>query len=320
MVPARAFTSDNWNQSWPFLAVSAFAYLIILLTPDKDPSLLIYAAALLLLLITTAVWVPWRRFNRRWELTVPLAYVGFVILLSYASGEHFLAAPGPAVLFTLPLMWTAMWGDRFDMAVVLAAIVAASLAFVISMTGPSSLAEAGLGALEPVVITLVGFIVQDLVGQVRQAALRDPLTGLANRNLLDDVLRRQLARSRREGSPLSVLMLDLDHFKAYNDAHGHQRGDEYLRTVTSSWHQELRESDLLARWGGEEFLCVLPDCDVHTACKIGERLRLVMPSGQSVSGGIAELGNGETAEALIHRADKALYQAKEEGRDRISIG
>jgi diguanylate cyclase (GGDEF)-like protein len=153
--------------------------------------------------------------------------------------------------------------------------------------------------------------------QVRELARRDELTGLANRRAWTDELPRVLEQARQSGRPVSVCMVDLDHFKTFNDTRGHQAGDRLLKEAAAAWLGRLRDSDILARYGGEEFIVLLPSSDVPEACAIMERLRLVTPAGQTFSCGIASWNEDETSEELIARADAALYEAKNTGRDRI---
>jgi diguanylate cyclase (GGDEF)-like protein len=155
----------------------------------------------------------------------------------------------------------------------------------------------------------------DLLARLEEVARTDDLTGLLNRRGWEEELPRELARSRRNGAPLCVAMLDLDFFKNYNDQGGHQAGDRLLKQSASAWDRELRESDTLARYGGEEFSVALPGCRLENAKDIVERLRAAMPGDQTVSAGVVCWNGRETAEELVGRADAALYEAKRMGRD-----
>ena len=157
----------------------------------------------------------------------------------------------------------------------------------------------------------------DLLARLEEVARTDDLTGLLNRRAWEEQLPRELARARRHGDPLCVAMLDLDYFKNYNDERGHQAGDRLLKQSAAAWGNELRASDTLARYGGEEFTVALPGCTLVNAKDIVERLRAAMPSGQTVSAGVACWNGRETAEELVGRADAALYEAKRSGRDRL---
>ncbi|CAB4914292.1 unannotated protein [freshwater metagenome] len=154
---------------------------------------------------------------------------------------------------------------------------------------------------------------------LRATSLTDALTGLANRRAWDDGLDRELARARRVGTPLCVAVLDIDHFKAMNDTHGHGAGDRFLRRATTAWRTVLRASDLLARIGGEEFAVALPDCDLPSAGGVGDRFRALTPDDQTCSVGVAQWDGTESADAILRRADVALYAAKRGGRDRTEL-
>ena len=112
-------------------------------------------------------------------------------------------------------------------------------------------------------------------------------------------------------------MLDLDHFKAYNDEHGHPAGDLLLQDVTRAWSRELRGTDVLARFGGEEFVVVLRDCTIKDAAAVLDKLRRATPADQTVSIGIAQWDGAEGQQALVKRVDEALYTAKSSGRNRL---
>lgn len=182
-----------------------------------------------------------------------------------------------------------------------------------------------LQAVPERVVTLLGlFAAQaatvieraDLLARLEGLARTDALTGAANRRALADALAVAVADAHRTDRPLSVVMLDLDHFKHYNDGHGHQAGDQLLRTVADAWMHELRPGDLLARYGGEEFLAVLQSCDAPGARIVADRLRAVVPGPQTASAGTATWDGEESVESLVGRADAALYRAKRAGRDR----
>jgi len=159
----------------------------------------------------------------------------------------------------------------------------------------------------------------DLLAQLRATARTDPLTGLPNRRVWDEDLARELARARRHGGSLCLALLDLDRFKAFNDDHGHQAGDELLAAAATAWRPELRATDTLARYGGEEFAVLLPHSDATSARAVVERLLAAVPFGQTASAGIAVWDGVERAEQLLARADAALYRAKNAGRARAQV-
>ena len=157
-----------------------------------------------------------------------------------------------------------------------------------------------------------------LLAQTQAMARTDPLTGLANRRAWDEELRRELARAQRTKRPVCVAMIDLDHFKAFNDERGHLAGDELLREAATTWRLVLRLGDLIARYGGEEFALLLPDCGIGDAANVIERLRASTPLGQTCSAGVAAWDGSESPGELIARVDAALYEAKRAGRDRLA--
>jgi diguanylate cyclase (GGDEF)-like protein len=157
----------------------------------------------------------------------------------------------------------------------------------------------------------------ELLGRLEVAARTDDLTGLLNRRAWDEELGRELSRADRDAAPLCVAILDLDKFKLYNDTHGHQAGDRFLKQMAGAWSQTLRAGDIIARYGGEEFAVALPGTDLDQAQQMLQRLRECLPGGQSCSAGVCRWDGAESAESLTSRADTALYAAKDAGRDRI---
>jgi len=160
---------------------------------------------------------------------------------------------------------------------------------------------------------------------MRSVALTDELTGLPNRRALDTELPREVARADRHHRPLCVVLMDIDHFKVFNDARGHPRGDILLKELAAVWRGQLRLTDFVARsmvigrYGGDEFVAILPDCDREGAHAVVDRLLALVPAEQTCSAGIAEWDGSETAAELLDRADTALYEAKRTGRDRAVV-
>jgi diguanylate cyclase (GGDEF)-like protein/PAS domain S-box-containing protein len=160
---------------------------------------------------------------------------------------------------------------------------------------------------------------EELLSREQAMARTDQLTGLPNRRSWDEELRRELARAKRAGHAVTIAFLDLDHFKAYNDEHGHPAGDALLREAADAWRLSIRMTDVVARVGGEEFGILFPHCPPGNAPDLLERLRAATPGGQTCSAGIAVWDGQESAEELMRRADVALYEAKETGRDRSVV-
>ncbi len=189
------------------------------------------------------------------------------------------------------------------------------------------------GRLEAVVQTLRD-VTEEKAAQIalEQLATRDGLTGLANRRCFDDTLKQEWARALRQQQPLSLLMVDVDNFKAYNDANGHVGGDECLKRIATAVASEMRATDLVARYGGEEFAVILPNESLKGAAIVAERIRcrverLRVPNGLIVGQHVTVSIGAATAIAahdtqpsqLITTADAALYRAKHMGRNRISM-
>jgi two-component system cell cycle response regulator len=163
--------------------------------------------------------------------------------------------------------------------------------------------------------------------ELEQRALQDPLTGLANRFAINQAMERELARSTRKGTPLSVVLFDIDNFKRINDGYGHAVGDDVLTGTAVRCRGEVRAYDVLGRHGGEEFLLVAPDCGIRAAVTLAERMRNALCSSRIHSGslkipitasfGAASTEQGhETVQRLLVAADEALYRAKRAGRNR----
>jgi two-component system cell cycle response regulator len=165
---------------------------------------------------------------------------------------------------------------------------------------------------------------------LRQQATHDTLTGVGSRAMILDVLQRELTRSQRQGHPLAVIMADLDHFKKINDTYGHLAGDSVLRQTAQRLRAVLRLYDTVGRYGGEEFLIVLPDCGAGIAAALAERLRTCVAAEPvtdgdhaihvTVSLGLAACNGEMPPEELLRIADKALYDAKRAGRNRVAGG
>jgi len=208
------------------------------------------------------------------------------------------------------------------------------------LTGADSIALPTPAQAQYVVVSIVACVVlttllvllasQHLQKEVNALARQDPLTKACNRMALDEIVRMEWPRGARHHDPISCLLLDIDHFKRFNDQHGHLAGDAMLRAVSDVARAQLRAEDVWARYGGEEFVALLPQTDIRQACVIAQRLRRGVaeasikgangPLGVTVSIGAAECNPASrTWQQLVAMADQALYLAKRRGRDRVEI-
>ena len=171
-------------------------------------------------------------------------------------------------------------------------------------------------------ISQVLLATERLRGELEHAASHDSLTDAFTRRYMKDALQRELARCLRHNRHLSVLLLDIDHFKKVNDTLGHQEGDRVLTDLVSNIKALLRGADLLGRFGGEEFVVLLPETTIDVGQMVAERVRAAMSSwgGPTVSIGVtASIVVGDTVDALLARADTAMYRAKTKGRNRVEV-
>jgi diguanylate cyclase (GGDEF)-like protein/PAS domain S-box-containing protein len=165
-----------------------------------------------------------------------------------------------------------------------------------------------------------------LEARLRYQASHDSLTGLVNRNYFEELLRQEFARAKRSETPFSVVMMDIDHFKKVNDHFGHLTGDQVLRRFAESQQARTRTSDILARWGGEEFALLLPETDLAGGASLAEAVRARVaetpmpgPGRITVSLAVTAHRDGESVHELLKRLDEALYAAKDSGRNRVVV-
>jgi diguanylate cyclase (GGDEF)-like protein len=181
---------------------------------------------------------------------------------------------------------------------------------------------------EQLSLALANLLMQETL---RNQSLRDALTGLFNRRYLDDALAREIGRARRNTIPLSVIMIDLDYFKRFNDTNGHEGGDALLAEFGQTLSRVVRGEDIACRFGGEEFAVILPGADLAAAIQRAEELRTAVTRmsvklrGATLAPVTASLGvaslhdHGKTGPDLLKAADEALYEAKKEGRNRVAM-
>ena len=303
-----------------------------------------FDVAVLAVLTRTAAW-PGRRSRSSWWLTASAAAVvtghAAAVALAVAGarppgwfvGFHVLATafialaavdPSAGALGRRPVLpVTASTHVRLPVltgAALLppAAIVAGELGLL-----PRHALELTVGSLLVLVLVLLRVwtllaLVRDQAEVVARLADTDPLTGLPNRRCWDAEVARCFAAAHLGGGPVTVAIVDLDHFKAYNDARGHDGGDTLLRDAATAWTRALPDA-FVARWGGEEFTVLLPGCDAERALVLLDRVHDAVPDGQTCSIGIAQWDRSEVPPATLTRADRALYRAKAGGRDRSEL-
>lgn len=304
----------------PFAAAVLLAYSLVQLQPNPEGALEVVTAAVLIALIAVGVMVaPWERLATAFQAAPPIAFLLVVALLRDSQGG---ASSPYTPLVILPVFWLGLYGTRKQLAAGVAGVAAVLIVPIVWLGYP---ADEWKGAVIWIIVAiLVGVTVQTFVRELRERAVRleeasrmDFVTGLRNRRAWEEDLPRELARSRRDGRPVCVAMIDLDGFKAFNDGEGHQAGDRLLKQCAAAWSSKLRATDLMARFGGDEFGVVFSGCALEDALMLIERLQRVMPPGQTVSAGVACWDDLETAESLVARADQALYDSKRAGRDCI---
>ncbi len=310
-----------------FLAGGGIALVSLLLPLNREawlPGVAILGASAVLAGIVMLTMAP--RLHER-LMSPSLAFGSLLITLAV------IAYRDPTSMYAMFYVWVGFEGFFFlsrRQAWLHIAVVAAGYAAALAIVGGSGHADSAarwlltLGTV--VVVGILGGALHDraerLIAKLADAARTDPLTQLLNRRGFEERLDKELARARRTTQPVSVLVADLDHFKAVNDRHGHRAGDETLQRFASTALSAKRLIDDMGRIGGEEFALVLPDTDEHGAFLLAERIRRATRDavGVTVSTGIAAFPKHATdADALLHRGDQALYLAKQLGRDRSVI-
>jgi diguanylate cyclase (GGDEF)-like protein len=317
---------DALGRAAPFLTAAALALLLtdLLHSDDAGPALF-EASAFFAVGVVLALATPWNRLPAWTQAIPPLAFLVLVALVREAEGG---AGATSTPMLALPVIWFALYGNRIELA-----ISAVGAGLVIALPVAIGGADAGYpdselraAATWLGVLGIGGYAISTLVRQrellladVAALARTDPLTGLANRRGWQELLRREIARAERNDGSFSVALVDLDRFKDFNDRNGHAAGDRLLKEAAARWSGQIRDMDLIARYGGEEFALLLPGAGFADAAAVIERIRSHTPTGITVSGGIAEWDGSEDPDALLARADGALYDAKRNGRDRVHL-
>ncbi|HEX8855151.1 MAG TPA: GGDEF domain-containing protein [Thermoleophilaceae bacterium] len=314
------------RRTLPFLGALAVAFAVAPLPAvERDGSALLAAGVLAVAVVAAVGLTPWHRLPAWMQALPPLAVFPVIALLRDADGG---TTSGYGVLVILPVFWFAMYGTRRELCIAIAAMAATLIAPLLLAGNPLyPSTEWRRVLLWAVAAPLIGFTVQNLIARVRgkteeleSAARTDTLTGLPNRRALDEEIPDELERAARYGYPLSLAMIDLDHFKRLNDERGHQAGDRLLKRAAAAWRSELRHSDIVVRYAGDEFLVALPNCTPANAHALIDRLVRALPPGQTCSAGVAHLRSGESVDQLVARADAALLAAKRGGRAQVVSG
>ncbi|MBA2366334.1 MAG: GGDEF domain-containing protein [Actinobacteria bacterium] len=317
--------SGLMGRTAPFGLATCLAFALVPIQPlGEHVVALLIAATISVLIIGAAVLFPWDKHPSYLEAIPPLAFFAVIPFLRQAEGG---AGSGYGLLALLPILWLALYGTRFQLTLAFAAMIMTFAAPIILLGEPRYpptewrrvLIWASLGPL-------IGLTVQRLVIEVRRLATRldevarlDALTGIPNRRAWDEELTRELSRAHRSGKPVSVAVLDIDNFMAFNDGNGHRAGDQFLKDVAAACDEEIKDVDLVARYGDDEFALLLTDCALDDAHAAVERVKRAALEDQTCSVGVACWDGSETAEELVMRANNVLEEASKAQADRAAL-
>jgi diguanylate cyclase (GGDEF)-like protein len=285
----------------------------VTLLTTNDPNLnmtmgwLITAAAYLMVLLlwwgggVLPVWAP------PYAAAMGTVMVSVAICLGGSTG---------GTVFPLIYIWGALYSFTFfSRRVAVAQVALIAVGFITAARVSGHVPAAYVITVLFTILAQAPFV-RFLVSEIVELGRVDPLTGVANRRAFDEQMEYVRRDSQRSGRDNAVIMLDIDHFKQYNDNRGHPDGDQFLRDVTAAWNLVLRDNDLLARFGGEEFVVLLRDCALEGAVECADRIRAAVPGGMTCSAGVAIFQPGEDCATTMARVDLALYRAKTAGRNR----
>jgi diguanylate cyclase (GGDEF)-like protein/putative nucleotidyltransferase with HDIG domain len=312
-----------------FLAGGTLAMLSILLPGPRSGNHLAVVGIVVNAWLVSAVLIRWARRMPRWILPVGLAWGSTLITgVAYFAGTR----PSPLIFFYL---WVFLYSAYFFTgreAAVQVALCGLAYGVLLALAPPTQVATWWIVAMGTLLVAAwltwaMRQRAESLIGRLYDAARTDPLTKLLNRRGFRELLDLELERARRSKLPVTLVSGDLDHFKLVNDRAGHHVGDNVLQRAARVLESAKRQGDTLARVGGEEFALIAPDTDQGGALTLAERLRCAVldefsrdPVPVTISFGISShQDHGETAAALLHAADDALYQAKESGRNRSVV-
>jgi len=343
---------------WAWAGVVATGGLLLIAFHEQLPEILSLSAGQVLVAIALAVaWDGFRRFLGRPPVTLARLgglVAGVVVLVALAHGAQSVPMRSLVNAAIMVLLSGAITWEIFrvtagrTLALRATGVIYGLNTVFFVVRGVSSLtdtAEAvplvsagfyaftllwGLCVMLGVTLGMVLMASERLQDELDHQISRDPLTGTLNRRAFASLAEREVARTRRSGQPLALLMMDLDHFKQINDRLGHAAGDHYLQLFVSVAANALRAEDLLCRFGGEEFVALLPNTSADAALVVANRLRTAfaeaagpapatLPTCVTVSIGISEMKTTEPLENMLRRADHAMYQAKHNGRNRCEV-
>ena len=316
LIDVAVFPRDVWFELTGLRLLAALAYVLLRQYPGR-----LRATGQAQIALVLFIAIPLVFFAAATPLIqdLPLAPLGQVVAATYA----YLPFIAIACLAIFPL--TALEGLLFTIPALGAHLI---VAVVYPNPGAwAQLSVAWLMVLIALIATVSARLQLQYMSALMQRTSHDPLTGAYNRETGAELLDIQFHIANRQGAPLALAFLDIDNFKSINDRYGHETGDAVLRDLTGVLADTLRAGDTLVRWGGEEFLIILPNTDCDTARHVLERLYErglgLRPDGQplTVSTGVSELGNdrADTIQELIEHADRRMYQAKRAGKNRFVV-
>ena len=305
----------------PFVLAGALPFLLLPLPgPAFDPALTLIGAVLTAAVALGAARAPWNTLSDWWTVVPVVGYLLAVAILREAGGGN-VSGLGPLVI--LPALAVALMSTRRVLPV---AVAGAALVYWIPIPLDETAYPASgwrIGLLLACMSALLGVAIHRLrdrlaeqAESLRVLALQDELTELPNRRAWGQSIDATLARAARDNSPICVAILDIDGFKAVNDSGGHAAGDGLLLRLSKVWFDTLRRSDVLARLGGDEFGILMPGIQFDDALIVVERLR-ARTEGVTCSIGMTQWDGEESGDALLVRADRLLYDAKRQGRNRV---